>query len=98
MGLPARAFEDPVGKGIVTDQAAQREIRQHQPHRRPRVGLEPDVSQGGDQGADQQLGGGEAGPPCDRGLSRLLKSDWPRSLEELEAMKEGRRQKAEGKT
>jgi formamidopyrimidine-DNA glycosylase len=35
---------------------------------------------------------------ADRGLSRLLKGDWPRSLEELEAMKEGRRQKAEGKT
>ena len=35
---------------------------------------------------------------ADRGLSRLLKSDWPKSLEELEAMKEGKRQKAEGKT
>ena len=35
---------------------------------------------------------------ADRGLSRLLKSDWPKSLEELEAMKEGRRQKAEGRT
>ena len=35
---------------------------------------------------------------ADRGLSRLLKNDWPRSLEELEAMKEGRRQKAEGKS
>jgi formamidopyrimidine-DNA glycosylase len=33
---------------------------------------------------------------ADRGLSRLLKSDWPKSLEELEAMKEGKRQKAEG--
>jgi formamidopyrimidine-DNA glycosylase len=34
---------------------------------------------------------------ADRGLSRLLKSDWPKSLEELEAMKKGKRQKAEGK-
>jgi formamidopyrimidine-DNA glycosylase len=29
---------------------------------------------------------------ADRGLSRLLKSDWPKSLEELEELKAGRRQ------
>jgi formamidopyrimidine-DNA glycosylase len=34
---------------------------------------------------------------ADRGLSRLLKDDWPRSLEELEALKQGRRQKSEGR-
>ena len=35
---------------------------------------------------------------ADRGLSRLLKGDWPKSLEELERLKEGRRQKAEGRS
>jgi formamidopyrimidine-DNA glycosylase len=29
---------------------------------------------------------------ADRSLSRLLKRDWPRSLEEMEEMKEQRRQ------